>query len=99
VLFGDDDDETDDDEDEDEEAQAARKLLAEEIRDLEAAVDKKIAEISTVQNALIKRRFEEALKKLQADLDSRLLQRQQMSERKLAQEQARAQIELDSINM
>lgn len=55
VLFGEDDeDETDDDEDEDEEAQAARRLLAEEIRDLEAAVEKKIAEISTVQNVLIK---------------------------------------------
>lgn len=55
LLFGEDEeDETDDDEDEDEEAQAARRLLAEEIRDLEAAVEKKIAEIATVQNVLIK---------------------------------------------
>ena len=53
-LFGEEDDETDEDEDEDEETQAARRLLAEEIRDLEAAIEKKIAEIGTVQNVLIK---------------------------------------------
>ncbi|KAF8308114.1 hypothetical protein DL93DRAFT_2087391 [Clavulina sp. PMI_390] len=101
LLFGDEDedDESEEDEDEDEETQAARRLLNEEIRDLEAAVEKKISEIATVQNVLIKRRFEDALKKLQADLDSRLLQRQQMSERKLAQDQARAQIELDSLQV
>jgi len=95
-LFGEEDDETDEDEDEDEETQAARRLLAEEIRDLEAAIEKKIAEISTVQNVLIKRRFEDALHKLRADLDSRLLQRQQMSELRIAQDQARAQI--DGVN-
>lgn len=44
------------------------------------------------------RRFEDALEKLQADLDSRLLQRQQMSELRIAQDQARAQIELESLN-
>lgn len=53
-LFGEDDEETDEDEDEDEETQAARRLLAEEIRDLETAIEKKITEISTVQNVLIK---------------------------------------------
>jgi transcription initiation factor TFIID subunit 7 len=120
-LFGEEDEETDEDEDEDEdeETQATRRLLAEEIRDLEAAIEKKIAEIRTVQNVLIKvciiysstqcerdksqtdlqRRFEEALRKLRADLDSRLLQRQQMSELRIAQDQARAQIERDSINV
>jgi hypothetical protein len=42
------------------------------------------------------RRFEDALHKLRADLDSRLLQRQQMSELRIAQDQARAQI--DGVN-
>lgn len=61
-LFGDEDDETDEDEDEDEETQATRRLLAEEIRDLEAAIEKKIAEIGTVQNILIKVRMSVQLK-------------------------------------
>ena len=47
----------------------------------------------------LQRRFEDALKKLRADLDSRLAQRQQLSERKRAKDQARAQIEEDSINV
>lgn len=122
-LFGegpggsDDEDDEDDDDDEDDEIVQTRKLLNEEIRDLEAAVDKKVADIAGVQNQLIKvrqtfvsdlvigahvsiqRRFEDALKKLRADLDSRLAQRQQLSERKLAKDQARAQIEEDSINV
>lgn len=58
----DEDDEEDDedesaseeDEDEDEETAQARKLLNEEIRDLEAAVEKKNAEIAGAFNPLIK---------------------------------------------
>jgi transcription initiation factor TFIID subunit 7 len=58
---GDEDDEDDedeesdeDDEDEDDEVVQARKLLNEEIRDLEAAVAKKCHEIATSVNPLIK---------------------------------------------
>ncbi|CDO68302.1 hypothetical protein BN946_scf184799.g29 [Trametes cinnabarina] len=56
-------DESDEDDDEDDEAVQARKLLNEEIQDLEAA-----------------RRFEDALKKLQADLDMKMAQRDEMKE-------------------
>lgn len=48
------DDDDDDDEDEDEEEGQTRSLLAEEIRDLEAAVAKKTAEIASSSNPLIK---------------------------------------------
>ncbi|THH07018.1 hypothetical protein EW145_g3675 [Phellinidium pouzarii] len=73
-------DEEDEDEDEDDEAVQARRLLNEEIRDLEAAVAKKNTEIANSANPLIRRRFEDALRKLQADLDSKLLQRDELSE-------------------
>ena len=58
----------------------ARKLLNEEIHDLEAAVAKKRTEIASSANPLIKRRFEDALKKLQADLDMKMAQRDEMKE-------------------
>lgn len=91
--------EDEDDDDEDDELSQARKLLHEEIRDLEAAVAKKGAEIASSANPLIKvcpfvhsvlrnsvltipqRRFEDALKKLQADLDMKLAQRDEMKEK------------------
>ncbi|KZT68148.1 hypothetical protein DAEQUDRAFT_728183 [Daedalea quercina L-15889] len=73
--------EDDDDDDDDDEAAQARKLLNEEIRDLEAAVAKKGSEIASSANPLIKRRFEDALKKLQADLDMKLAQRDEMKEK------------------
>ncbi|KAL5507036.1 hypothetical protein ACEPAH_6492 [Sanghuangporus vaninii] len=73
-------DEEDEDEDEDDEAVQARRLLNEEIRDLEAAVAKKKGEIASSANPIIKRRFEGALRKLQADLDSKILQRDELSE-------------------
>ncbi|KIJ69018.1 hypothetical protein HYDPIDRAFT_172514 [Hydnomerulius pinastri MD-312] len=76
----DEDDESDDDDDDDEEAQE-RKLLNEEIRDLEAAVAKKGNEIASSANPLIKKRFEDALKKLSADLDMKRAQRDEMKER------------------
>ncbi|QRV86187.1 transcription initiation factor TFIID subunit 7 [Ceratobasidium sp. AG-Ba] len=63
------------DEEEDEEFLRARKLLNEEIRDLEAAVAKKEQDIAGTQNILIKRRFEDALKKLRTDLEAKVAQR------------------------
>ena len=59
----DDESEEEDDEDEDEEDSQAKKLLNEEIRDLEAAVAKKTSEVASSVNPLIRRRFEETLKK------------------------------------
>ncbi|THU90685.1 hypothetical protein K435DRAFT_726327 [Dendrothele bispora CBS 962.96] len=72
--------EEDDEEDEDDDAQA-RKLLNEEIRDLEAAVAKKGSEIASSANPLIRKRFEDALKKLTADLEMKLAQRDEMKEK------------------
>jgi len=90
-------DEEDEDEDEDETSQSKR-LLNEEIRDLESAVAKKRQEIASSANPLIKvlsaifpiwndtevsiwqRRFEDALKKLQGDLEMKLVQREEMDE-------------------
>ncbi|PIL23980.1 hypothetical protein GSI_13731 [Ganoderma sinense ZZ0214-1] len=77
----DEDDESDEDDDDDDETVQARKLLNEEIRDLEAAVNKKQTEIASSGNPLIKRRFEDALKKLQADLDTKMAQRDEMKEK------------------
>lgn len=93
----DDDDESEEDEDDDDEAVQARKLLNEEISDLEAAVKKKGNEIASSANPLIRvcplllscrsiltailqRRFEDALKKLTADLEMKLSQRDEMKE-------------------
>lgn len=75
------DESEDEDEDEDDETTQARKLLNEEIRDLEAAVAKKGSEIASSANPLIRRRFEDALKKLQADLDMKLAQRDEIKEK------------------
>jgi len=76
-----DDESEEDDEDEDDETVQARKLLNEEIRDLEAAVAKKGKEIASSANPLIRKRFEDALKKLTADLDMKLAQRDEMKEK------------------
>ncbi|KIY43586.1 hypothetical protein FISHEDRAFT_68015 [Fistulina hepatica ATCC 64428] len=73
--------EDDDDDDDDEEDVQARKLLNEEINDLEAAVAKKKNEVSTTMNPILKRRFEDALKKLSSDLDLKLAQREDLKER------------------
>jgi len=94
------DEEESDDDDDDEDAQE-RKLLNEEIRDLEAAVAKKEHEVAISANPLIKvfnlrsylcilwaliyissqKRFEDALKKLSADLEMKRAQRDEMKER------------------
>ncbi|KAF9469194.1 TAFII55 protein conserved region-domain-containing protein [Collybia nuda] len=83
---GDDEDEDeeseeDEDEDEDDEDVQARKLINEEIRDLEAAVAKKGKEIASSANPLIRKRFEDALKKLAADLEMKQAQRDEMKEK------------------
>ncbi|KAF8557307.1 hypothetical protein OG21DRAFT_1407285 [Imleria badia] len=77
----DEDDEDESDEDEDDEDAQERKLLNEEIRDLEAAVAKKEHEVAISANPLIKKRFEDALKKLSADLEMKRAQRDEMKER------------------
>jgi len=76
----DEDESEDDDEDDDDESAQSRKLLNEEIRDLEIAIIKKENEIASSANPLIKRRFEDALRKLKADFDMKLSQREQMKE-------------------
>ncbi|KDR73499.1 hypothetical protein GALMADRAFT_251208 [Galerina marginata CBS 339.88] len=82
---GDDEDEDESEEeeseDEDDEDTQARKLLSEEIRDLEAAVAKKRHEIASSANPLIRKRFEDALKKLTADLEMKTVQRDELKER------------------
>ncbi|KAG8884440.1 hypothetical protein FRB97_004214 [Tulasnella sp. 331] len=69
-----DESEDDMDEDEDVELTQARRLLEDEIQDLEAAVEKKVTEIARAGNPLIKRRFEDALKKLKGDLEAKRTQ-------------------------
>ncbi|PPQ64674.1 hypothetical protein CVT26_002764 [Gymnopilus dilepis] len=73
--------EEEDSDDEDDEETQSRKLLNEEIRDLEAAVAKKRNEIASSANPLIRKRFEDALKKLTADLDMKIAQRDELKER------------------
>jgi transcription initiation factor TFIID subunit 7 len=60
-------DEDEEDEDEDDETQQVRQLLNEEIADLEFAVRKKEAKVASTGNPLIRKRFEDALKKLRAE--------------------------------
>ncbi|KAF9218144.1 hypothetical protein BS17DRAFT_722152, partial [Gyrodon lividus] len=76
-----DEEEEESDEDEDDEDAQERKLLNEEIRDLEAAVAKKENEVAISANPLIKKRFEDALRKLSADLEMKRAQRDEMKER------------------
>ncbi|RXW17336.1 hypothetical protein EST38_g8520 [Candolleomyces aberdarensis] len=77
----DDESEEDDDDDEDDEEAQARQLLNEEIRDLEAAVAKKQGEVASSSNPLIRKRFEDALKKLTVDLEMKKAQRDEMREK------------------
>ncbi|KAL0946675.1 hypothetical protein HGRIS_012864 [Hohenbuehelia grisea] len=93
LALGDDGDEVDDDgeeeedeseeeeeDDEDDEVSEAKKLLNSEIRDLEDAIARKNQAIASSSNPLIKKRFEDQLKKLQADLEMKLGQRDDMKE-------------------
>ncbi|KAF7793165.1 hypothetical protein EIP86_004274 [Pleurotus ostreatoroseus] len=86
----DDDESEEEDDDEDDEEVQAKKLLNEEIRDLEAAVAKKGMEIASSANPLIRRRFEEALRKLQADLDTKRAQRDELKEKRRLQKEGKA---------
>lgn len=76
-----DEDEDDEDEDEDDEITQARQLLNEEIGDLEKAVQKKEHEVASAGNPLIRRRFEDMLKKLSADLEMKRAQRDEIREK------------------
>ena len=73
-------DEDEEDDDEDDETQQARQLLNEEIADLEFAVRKKEAEVASTGNPLIRKRFEDALKKLRADLEIKMSQKDEINE-------------------
>lgn len=70
-----DEDETDEEEEEDGDAELtqAKKLLYEEIQDLETVIEKKTAEIARIENPVLKSRLEASfnLKKLKADLESK----------------------------
>jgi transcription initiation factor TFIID subunit 7 len=77
----DDSEEDDDDDDEDDEDAQARQLLNEEIGDLQAAIAKKQSEIASSANPLIRKRFEDALKKLNADLELKVSQRDDIREK------------------
>ncbi|KIJ54805.1 hypothetical protein M422DRAFT_153140 [Sphaerobolus stellatus SS14] len=79
----------DDDEEEDEEAAEARKLLLEEIRDLEAAISRKESEISASVNPIIKKRFEDQLRKMKTDLEQKQAQRGQL----MAEKQRKKMVE------
>ncbi|KAJ6502347.1 TAFII55 protein conserved region-domain-containing protein [Mycena sanguinolenta] len=83
----DDESDEDDEDDDDDEVSQSRKLLNEEIRDLEAAVAKKENEIASSANILIKKRFEDALKKLTADLEMKRAQRDELKERQRMEEE------------
>ncbi|GJJ12657.1 hypothetical protein Clacol_006901 [Clathrus columnatus] len=74
------DESEEDDDDDDEEVVQAKKLLLEEISDLQAAISRKETEIAAVVNPLIKKRFEDQLKKMMADLEQKQGQREQMIE-------------------
>ncbi|KAF7294770.1 Transcription initiation factor TFIID 55 kDa subunit [Mycena indigotica] len=76
----DDDSDSDEEDDDDDEAVQSIRLLNEEIRDLEAAITKKGSEIASSANPLIKKRFEDALKKLNADLAMKQAQREEIRE-------------------
>ncbi|EJU05175.1 hypothetical protein DACRYDRAFT_61596, partial [Dacryopinax primogenitus] len=75
--------EEDEEEEEAEEADAGgerqrRRLLAEEIADLERACERKAAEVARAGNPVIKKRLEDVLGKLTRDLEMRRAQREEM---------------------
>ncbi|KAJ3977191.1 TAFII55 protein conserved region-domain-containing protein [Lentinula raphanica] len=89
-----DSDDEDDEDDDDDEVSQAKKLLNEEIRDLQAAVAKKGSEIASSANPLIRKRFEDALKKLTADLEMKLAQRDEMEEKQRMEDEG---INIDNV--
>ncbi|TFK30133.1 hypothetical protein FA15DRAFT_199811 [Coprinopsis marcescibilis] len=87
----DDSDEDDEDDDEDDEEAQARSLLNEEIRDLQAAVAKKQTEIARMPNPMIRKRFEDAMKKLSTDLELKMAQRDELREKQRRKKQGEGQ--------
>ncbi|EJD41061.1 hypothetical protein AURDEDRAFT_90575 [Auricularia subglabra TFB-10046 SS5] len=83
----------DDEEGEDDEFEVGRKRLNEEIRDLEAAVAKKHSEIASSVNPLLKKRFEDALRKLQADVEMKYAQRDAIAEERARRKEMNARAE------
>ncbi|KAG0152220.1 hypothetical protein CROQUDRAFT_650315 [Cronartium quercuum f. sp. fusiforme G11] len=84
-LFGngeDDDEDDEDDEDDDDEEESNQtvedkqrvRLLQGELKDLEAAINRKKSEIAKAANVILRKRFEEALKKLTIELESKKTQ-------------------------
>ncbi|KAG5724015.1 Transcription initiation factor TFIID subunit 7 [Termitomyces sp. T112] len=88
--------EDEEDEDDDDEDVQARKLINEEVRDLEAAVAKKGREVASSANPLIKKRFEDALKKLTADLEMKLAQRDELKEKQRMKKEGLITMDADS---
>ncbi|KAG6867028.1 hypothetical protein C0991_003945 [Blastosporella zonata] len=88
--------EEEEDEDDDDEDVQARKLINEEVRDLEAAVAKKGREVASSANPLIKKRFEDALKKLTADLEMKLAQRDELKEKQRMKKEGIAAMDPDT---
>ncbi|MBW0538330.1 hypothetical protein O181_078045 [Austropuccinia psidii MF-1] len=75
----DEDDEDDDDDDEDESNETVEdkqrvRLLQGEIKDLESAISRKKSEIAKAANVILRKRFEEALRKLSNELESKKTQ-------------------------
>ncbi|KAG6918118.1 hypothetical protein DXG01_016306 [Tephrocybe rancida] len=88
--------EDEEDEDDDDEDAQTRKLINEEVRDLEAAVAKKGREIASSANPLIKKRFEDALKKLTVDLEMKLAQRDELKEKQRMMKEGIATMDPDT---
>ncbi|KZO90520.1 hypothetical protein CALVIDRAFT_551594 [Calocera viscosa TUFC12733] len=97
-------DEEGDEEEEEEDAEDAggerqrRRLLAEEIADLERACERKAAEVARAGNPVIKKRLEDVLGKLERDLEMRRAQREEMrrgreERRRAAEEEEREEAE------
>lgn len=82
------------------EAKRRVRLMADEMKDLENAVSRKKQEVSRAPNPIIRRRFEDSLKKLSSELDlkkaqyaaaqSKLLHVQQEVKRQIAEEEEAA---------
>ncbi|KNZ78429.1 Transcription initiation factor TFIID subunit 7 [Termitomyces sp. J132] len=66
------------------------------VRDLEAAVAKKGREVASSANPLIKKRFEDALKKLTADLEMKLAQRDELKEKQRMKKEGLITMDADS---
>ncbi|KAG8822942.1 hypothetical protein FRC19_004936 [Serendipita sp. 401] len=87
---------SDEDED-DEEYSGAMKLVGDEIKQLQAAIMKKNEDIAKVTNNALKNRFINAVAKMSADLEGKLVLREQMLAEHRAQREREAQEEGEEI--